>query len=116
MRTTSTNGALSMASAVFGYWFGIPAVQAALLTELWRRKGALVSADSLAEAVASTPGAVVYHICMLRKALDAEGLDTATPPADRKDNVGYSLTEVGVAELSNILRTANDELAAELAA
>jgi hypothetical protein len=89
----------------FREWFGLTRAQASLLAALFAAQGGLMTARQLAAAGGVAAGAITYHLVDVRRALEAEGLDT-------EPGCGYRLTEVGLAECREALRRLGQELMA----
>jgi predicted ArsR family transcriptional regulator len=86
----------------FGEWLGIPPSQARMLAALYSQPGPL-KAHELSLACGVTEGAVRWHVCRLRSALNSEALD-----CDR--GRGYRLTEVGRSECRAVIASMAWEL------
>ena len=87
----------------FREWFGLTRAQADLLRALYDADGGLMTPRELAAAAGVAAGAISYHLVDIRRALEAEAVDT-------EPGHGYRLTEEGLAECRAALVRIGEEL------
>lgn len=89
----------------FREWFGLTPAASELLAVLYGARGETVTPDELARQAGVSPRAIGFHLFAVRQALECEGLDHVP-------GHGYRLSEVGLDECRQALRTLAEELRA----
>ena len=87
----------------FREWFGLTRAQADLLLALYDARGELLTPAELAVRTAVSKGSISFHLVDIRRALEAEAVDT-------EPRCGYRLTEEGLAECRAALARIGEEL------
>ena len=87
----------------FREWFGLTRAQSDLLAVLFAANGAVLSPAQWGAAAGVAPGSITFHLVDIRRALEAEAVDT-------EPGRGYRLTEEGLAECRDALVRLGQEL------
>ena len=95
---------LAARSAAFVHWFGVERRCAELLCVLVSANGSPLTLPQLAVLCSATDASIRLRVHLLRKAMEAEAID--------RDETGYWLTDVGLAEARNAMAEMAKSLAA----
>lgn len=103
--TPQASKAIAMAarSAAFTHWFGFERRCAELLCVLVAAEGRPLTLPELALECAATEASIRLRVHLVRKAMEAEAID--------RDESGYRLTEIGLAEVRAAMSAMAESLA-----
>jgi len=101
MTTPEETSSLRMA---FRDWFGLTGTEADVLTALYQAAGAPLAPAALVGHTGSTAGAISVHMVQLRRALDAEAIETLPQAGYRLSPTGLDECRAAILTIANALR------------